>query len=44
MKPDSLKSKQIKNKYKIMEKNWDKRFILEKIPKYDAYKDLNYLS
>ena len=44
MKPDSLKNKQIKNKYKIMEKNWDKRFILEKIPKYDAYKDLNYLS
>ena len=44
MKPDSLKNRQIKSKYKIMEKNWDERFILEKIPKYDAYKDLNYLS
>ena len=26
------------------EKNWDNRFILEKIPQYDAYKDPNYLS
>ena len=26
------------------EKNWDNRFVLEKIPQYDAYKDPNYLS
>ena len=26
------------------EKNWNQRFILDKIPKFDAYKDVNYLS
>ena len=26
------------------EKNWDQRFVLSKIPPYDAFKDLNYLS
>ena len=26
------------------EKNWDERFFLGKIPKYDAYEDVNYLS
>ena len=26
------------------EKNWDNRFVLEKIPQYDAFKDPNYLS
>ena len=26
------------------EKKWDQRFILDKIPPYDAYKDVNYLS
>jgi hypothetical protein len=27
-----------------LEKKWDKRFYLDKIPPYDAYKDINYLS
>ena len=26
------------------QKKWDERFFLEKIPPYDAYKDINYLS
>jgi hypothetical protein len=26
------------------EKKWNERFILDKIPPYDAYKDTNYLS
>ena len=26
------------------EKKWDNRFILEKMPQYDAFKDPNYLS
>ena len=26
------------------EKNWNDRFFLEKIPQFDAYKDINYLS
>ena len=26
------------------EKNWDNRFVLEKIPQYDAFKDPNYIS
>ena len=26
------------------EKRWDERFFLDKIPPYDAYKDINYLS
>ena len=26
------------------EKNWNQRFILDKIPKFDAYNDINYLS
>ena len=26
------------------EKRWDERFFLDKIPPYDAYKDVNYLS
>ena len=34
----------INSKIKMMEKNWNERFILEKIPNYDAYKDINYLS
>ena len=29
---------------KQKEKMWDERFILEKIPQYDAFKDPNYLS
>ena len=32
-----------KNIYK-REKNWNQRFVLEKIPKFDAYKDINYVS
>ena len=36
--------KKIKKKNKILEKNWNERFILDKIPQYDAYKDVNYLS
>ena len=27
-----------------LEKQWDERFYLDKIPPYDAYKDINYLS
>ena len=26
------------------EKNWNQRFVLDKIPKFDAYNDVNYLS
>ena len=44
MKSDISKRKKINSKYKVMEKNWNERFILEKIPQYDAYKDVNYLS
>ena len=40
----SYKKKRKINKLKILEKNWDERFILEKIPQYNAYKDINYLS
>ena len=29
---------------KDKEKKWDERFFLDKIPPYDAYKDVNYLS
>ena len=29
---------------KEKEKNWNDRFILEKIPQYDAFKDKNYIS
>ena len=32
-----------KNLYK-REKNWNQRFVLDKIPKFDAYNDVNYLS
>ena len=32
-----------KNLFK-REKNWNQRFVLEKIPKFDAYNDVNYLS
>ena len=39
-----MKRRKINSKYKIMEKKWNERFILEKIPQYDAYKDVNYLS
>ena len=31
-------------KTEIKEKNWDQRFVLYKIPPYDAFKDANYLS
>ena len=44
MKSELKKKRKLSNKYKIMENNWDERFILEKIPQYDAYKDINYLS
>ena len=36
--------KNVNNKYRTQEKNWNERFILEKIPQYDAYQDINYLS
>ena len=26
------------------EKNWNQRFVLDKIPKFNAYNDVNYLS
>ena len=32
------------NQNEDKEKKWDERFFLDKIPPYDAYKDLNYLS
>ena len=32
------------NKDDDREKKWDERFFLDKIPPYDAYKDVNYLS
>ena len=32
-----------KNLYK-REKNWNQRFVLDKIPKFDAYNDINYVS
>ena len=32
------------NQNENKEKKWDERFFLDKIPPYDAYKDLNYLS
>ena len=32
------------DKLALREKNWNQRFILGKIPKFDAYKDINYLS
>ena len=32
-----------KNLFK-REKNWNQRFVLDKIPKFDAYNDVNYLS
>ena len=38
------KRSKLNNKYKIREQKWNERFILEKIPQYDAYKDINYLS
>ena len=44
MKSELKKKRKLSNKFKIMENNWDERFILEKIPQYDAYKDINYLS
>ena len=28
----------------LREKNWNQRFVLGKIPKFDAYNDINYLS
>ena len=28
----------------LREKNWNQRFVLDKIPKFDAYNDVNYLS
>lgn len=34
----------IDNNLSKREKNWNQRFILEKIPKFDAYNDVNYLS
>jgi len=34
----------IDNNLSRREKNWNQRFILEKIPKFDAYNDVNYLS
>ena len=34
----------IDNSLSKKEKNWNQRFILEKIPKFDAYNDVNYLS
>ena len=40
----SYKKKRKLNKLKMLEKNWDERFFLEKIPQYNAYKDINYLS
>ena len=33
-----------KNRLKKLEKDWNNRFYLEKIPNYDAYNDINYLS
>ena len=36
--------KNVNNKFRTQEKNWNERFILEKIPQYDAYQDINYLS
>ena len=44
MKPEMIKKYKVNNKHRIMEKKWNERFILEKIPQYDAYKDINYLS
>ena len=32
------------NQNGVKEKKWDERFFLYKIPPYDAYKDVNYLS
>ena len=34
----------ISSKFKKLENKWNERFILDKIPQYDAYKDLNYIS
>ena len=31
-------------KLALREKNWNPRFVLEKIPRFDAYNDVNYLS
>ena len=44
MKSDLIKRHKATNKHRTMEKKWNERFILEKIPQYDAYKDINYLS
>ena len=30
----------ISSKFKKLENKWNERFILDKIPQYDAYKDL----
>ena len=40
------KINQIDNEEKLLlrEKNWNQRFVLGKIPKFDAYRDINYLS
>ena len=32
------------DKLLLREKNWNQRFVLGKIPKFDAYNDINYLS
>ena len=44
MKKTSKKKRKLNSKNKILEKNWDERFILDRIPVYDAYNDINYLS
>ena len=31
-------------KLALREKNWNTRFVLGKIPNFDAYNDINYLS
>ena len=48
----TLKDKNLKNneekkkkvKLEDREDGWDERFYLDKIPPYDAHKDINYLS
>ena len=49
---NTLKDKNLKNneekkkkvKLEDREDGWDERFYLDKIPPYDAHKDINYLS
>jgi hypothetical protein len=38
------RGKSTNNNLQLLENKWNQRFVIEKIPNYDSYNDINFLS